>query len=296
VVVQLSDFHCDVGLEERTDAILAEVLEALDEIRPDLIVLTGDYVNRTPMPVARFCRTFVEKLDGKSKLGVFCSLGNHDAYGDESETPPPFRDCMEYITHCLTEAGATVLRNQTVEATSGIWICGLEDAWNPAGWRGHRPVMQELHQKDEACLRLVMSHNPDTARQLCEFRYDLQLSGHTHGGQICLPSGWTDRRYNVPVLGLLRPVFDWAIVRFAFAKLVDMRKKRRYSYVVDHWEWSQGLHWIESEAGFRKQLYVTRGIGTHRNMRLFCPPELSVLKIVFYNDENSQDGQQKKDH
>mmetsp|Transcript_8564 Transcript_8564/g.13126 ORF Transcript_8564/g.13126 Transcript_8564/m.13126 type:complete len:294 (+) Transcript_8564:301-1182(+) len=279
------------------DQILDEVVQILDHTEPtiDLILLTGDYVNHNPQPIERFCQTFVKRIQGMASLGIFASLGNHDNYGNDTDVPSPSTNSMEYITQCLTDTGVTVLRNELQEVKDGIWVCGLEDVWNPTGWRHHKGVMKELHLKNDAILRLVLSHNPDTAEQLKDYHHDVQLAGHTHGGQICLPSivkisGYT---YNVPVLALLRPIFDWVIIQFprVATNLKNMRRQRKYSYIVNNWQWSQGLHDVTDETrstsgSYRKQLYVSRGIGTHRNMRLFCPPELAILTISCKHEGN----------
>jgi len=284
VVAHLSDFHCDFGIEDRMDAILTETLQALKEVRPDAICLTGDYVNCHPGPIDRLCRKFVSKLPTLCSMGVYASLGNHDSYGSREDVPSSFKSSSDYIASELENAGAVVLRNHSVEVDDGVWICGLEDVWNPPGWRGHRIAMQDIHRRSESKLRIVLSHNPDTGDQLKEYDYDLQLSGHVHGGQVCFPPFVTIRGYstnmNVPVLGFCRPLFDWLIPRVPLVGpiLGDMRRHHKYSYVVKRWEWAQGLHDI-SNGVTRKQLYVTKGVGTHRNMRLFCPPELSILLI-----------------
>lgn len=287
VIAHLSDFHCDFGIECRMDVIIAEALEALEAIGPDIICLTGDYVNRHPGPVDRLCRMFVSKLPNLCSMGVFASLGNHDSYGSKEEVPSQFGKSDEYIASRLKDSGVTVLRNDAVEVDEGVWVCGLDDVWDPSGWRGHRDIMQAMHNLSGSCLRVILSHNPDTADMLREFDYELQLSGHVHGGQICLPSfvkipGFGSS-VNVPVLGLCRPLFDWAIPKVPLVGpiLADMRRRHKYSYVVKRWEWAQGLHDISDfdNDGGHKQLYVTRGVGTHKNMRLFCPPELSVLLI-----------------
>jgi predicted MPP superfamily phosphohydrolase len=121
-----------------------------------------------------------------------------------------------------------------------------------------------MNQLDPKTPRLVLSHNPDSAEPLQQWRVDLQLSGHTHGGQIVIPGFG-------PAPVLLK------MIQQKLPKSVQ----RRLSYVntvvrvVEHWEWAQGLHQVG-----RNQLYINRGLGTYPPARLFCPPEVTVITLV----------------
>jgi predicted MPP superfamily phosphohydrolase len=109
----------------------------------------------------------------------------------------------------------------------------------------------------------VLSHNPDTAALLQPWRVDLQLSGHTHGGQIVIPGlGPLPRRIDQLRRRLPR--------RWRRGYLSD-----RCAKVVRHWEWSQGLHQVGDN-----QLYVNRGLGTYLPGRLWCPPEVTVIRLI----------------
>ncbi|MEM1370562.1 MAG: metallophosphoesterase, partial [Cyanobacteria bacterium P01_H01_bin.15] len=112
--------------------------------------------------------------------------------------------------------------------------------------------------------RIVLSHNPDTARPLQKFRVDLQLSGHTHGGQIHIP-GWGAGPHILQQWRKQLPM-QWKF-------LVPFR--RECAKVVRHWEWAQGWHQIG-----QNQLYVNRGLGTYFPGRWFCPPELTVITLT----------------
>ena len=110
---------------------------------------------------------------------------------------------------------------------------------------------------------MFLSHNPDTAKVLQKWRVDLQLSGHTHGGQIRLPFLGPLPQFQKPIRRLI-PKFLRPVVPF----MAECHK------IVECWEWSQGLHQVGNN-----YLYVNRGLGTYFPGRLFCPPEVTVITL-----------------
>lgn len=249
-LVQLTDFHYDgVRISEK---LLAEAIEASNRANPDLVLLTGDFVTDDPSPV----RTLAQHLKQlRSRLGTYAVLGNHDLQRPTSKTE---------VSTALTQVGIRVLWNQ-IDYPLGedFPLVGLADFWsrefNPAS------VMDGL---DTNLPRIVLSHNPDTAAHLQKWRVDLQLSGHTHGGQIVLPKLGTP----VSWIGNLRK----NVPRFIQQGIPFLRAN--CYRVVRHWEWARGLHSVGQNL-----LYVNRGLGTYPPGRLFCPPEVTVLKLICAN-------------
>ncbi len=246
-IVQLSDLHFD-GLR-LSEQLLSEAIAASNDIQPDLIVLTGDYVTDDPTPIHQLARSLKHM---QSRLGTYAVLGNHDIYTPSSKPE---------ITAAFEGVGIEVLWNQiSYPLGTELPLVGLADYWskefNPAS---------VLDQLDPTTPRIVLSHNPDTAAKLQQWRVDLQLSGHTHGGQIVipglgpLPTWYQACRRWVP--RLLRP---W----------IPYMREDCYK-VVKHWEWAQGYFQVGPN-----QLYVNRGLGTYLPGRLFCPPELTVLTLA----------------
>jgi uncharacterized protein len=245
-LVQLSDFHYD-GLR-LSEAMLEEAIAVSNEAEADLILLTGDYVTDDPTPIHQLVLRLKHL---QSRCGIYAVLGNHDIHYNHSKAE---------ITAAFTSIGVHVLWNEIAYPLGQeLPIVGLADYWsgefNPA------PVMNQL---DPATPRIVLSHNPDTAKILEQWRVDLQLSGHTHGGHIVIPG------------------FGPLVVYYKKLLKQIPKKLRRWvkfwlgdcSKVVRYWEWSQGFHQVANN-----QLYVNRGLGTYRPGRLFCPPEVTVITL-----------------
>jgi predicted MPP superfamily phosphohydrolase len=246
-LVQLSDFHYDGLL--LSEQLLAQAIEATNQAKPDLIVLTGDFVTNNPKPIHQLAER-LQKL--QSRAGIYAVLGNHDLHLPWSRGE---------ITAALKKVGIPVLWNQVVYPLgSELALVGLPDFWSPEF--NPASVMGKL----EANLpRIVLSHNPDSAELLQQWRVDLQLSGHTHGGQIVIPG-----RGPVPTwIHSSRekiPKFLWPWIPFLEGK---------WPKVVRHWEWSQGLHQVGNN-----QLYINRGLGTFPPGRWNCPPEVTVITLI----------------
>lgn len=246
-LVQLSDFHYD-GLR-LSEEMLESAIATTNEAEPDLIVLTGDYVTDDPSPIHQLVLRLKHL---QSRLGVYAILGNHDIYYSHSQAE---------VTKALNSIDIPVLWNEIAYPLGKeLPLVGLADYWSPSF--NLKPVMSQLDPKTP---RIVLSHNPDTAQVLKQWRVDLQLSGHTHGGQIMLPGG-------SPAISLYKNIrrnLPKSIRRWIPFMQKDCAK------VVRHWEWAQGFHQVGNN-----QMYVNRGLGTYFPGRLFCPPEVTVITLV----------------
>lgn len=246
-LTQLSDLHFD-GLR-LSEGMLAKAIAANNAIQPDLVVLTGDYVTDDPTPI----ELLADRLKMlESRLGTYAVLGNHDIYPKGSRTK---------VTEALEAVGIRVLWNQIAYPLGReLPIVGLADFWS----REFEPSWV-MNQIDPNIPRVVLSHNPDSAAPLAYWRVDLQLSGHTHGGQVVIPGlGPIPTQYQILRRHVPKSLRTW----------IPYMREDCYK-VVRHWEWAQGLHRVG-----RNWLYVNRGLGTYLPGRLFCPPEITVITLV----------------
>jgi predicted MPP superfamily phosphohydrolase len=169
-VAFLTDIHH--GPFTSIDYVSAVVRTTL-VLRPDLIVLGGDYSLKDRRYIAP-CFEVLSALT--APLGVYGVLGNHDYWHGVAETRAGMKS-----------AGVTELTN------AGVWVTKGSDRFRLAGvddlWTGRSDVSAALGEatRDDACL--LVSHNPDLAEVLREPRVGLMLSGHTHGGQVVFPTG-----------------------------------------------------------------------------------------------------------
>lgn len=179
-IVQLSDFHYD---DHFSVIPLRRSIEIANTLHPDIIVLTGDFVTvplftkhfedakraaRSAEPCARLLREL------RSKSGVFAVLGNHDVTSDHV-----------WITEIIERQGMPVLRNSSVPIDRNgarIWLAGIDDVLE-----GKPDLAATLRLIPSNELVILLSHEPDFANVVSHYPIDLQLSGHSHGGQIRLP-------------------------------------------------------------------------------------------------------------
>jgi uncharacterized protein len=178
-IIQLSDFHFDPYFSAIP---IRKAVQMANEIKPDLVVLTGDYVTAPAIPnrarnkqaarIVEPCSAVLRAL--RAQHGVWSVLGNHDAFSD-----PVF------ITGSLSEAGIRTLSNDAVPIErSGrrFWLAGIGDVL------GHRADLNlALRGTSPAEPVVLLAHEPDFADHVAKYPVDLQLSGHSHGGQVRLP-------------------------------------------------------------------------------------------------------------
>ncbi len=187
-IVQITDVH--VGHVIRRDYV-AEVVRRVNALAPDVVVITGDLVDG---PVARLGAAVEPLGELRATHGVFFVSGNHDYYAG-----------IEPWVLFLERLGVRVLRNERVsigEGADSFDLAGIED---PVGRRtGHGPDLPAaLAGRDPSRELVLLAHRPSAVGEAAEHGVGLQLSGHTHGGQIW-PFTWLAHLVFPVVAGLAR--------------------------------------------------------------------------------------------
>jgi predicted MPP superfamily phosphohydrolase len=170
-IVQISDLHVGTFMQERE---LTRGLGLVDRLRPDLIVVTGDIVDSDP----RFVPMAARALGAlRAREGVACIPGNHDNYTG-----------ARAVLEGMRRAGLDVLLNRgriIGDADAGFALLGVDDMWALERRRGAGPDLDKaLASVPRDLATVLLAHQPRFAPIASEARVDLQLSGHTHGGQI----------------------------------------------------------------------------------------------------------------
>jgi len=163
-IVQLSDIHIGPFMSEEEIRRYVEIAKGL---RPDLIVLTGDFVTWDPATQ----QAVVAALSGlRAPFGVFGCLGNHDRWTGVEDS----------ITDLFARAGVRILRDaRAAVATRG-------ESFNLIGVDYSRGPLPGVGNLMTPGVNILMSHNPNTFDAAAALGIDLSLSGHTHGGQVAL--------------------------------------------------------------------------------------------------------------
>ncbi len=203
-------------------------LALANDFEPDLIAILGDICDRgwsEPATIPVLAGVFDP---ARARDGIVGVLGNHDhrfevkRLREEFAARTPIRlienDCLR-----LERAGGLLA------------IGGVGDLWH-----GHVAPERAFRGIPPGVPRVLLSHNPDLAERMPEgIRVDIQLSGHTHGGQVCFPPG--------------------------HALHVPSRYGNKYR---------AGL-----VRGRRHRVYISRGIASSHHLRFLCPPEVSCITL-----------------
>jgi len=167
-VVQLTDIHAGIYMTREEIRRIAEQANAL---RPDLFVLTGDFISNS-MVYLPGCLREMARL--RSRFGTFATLGNHEnMYGRLSDLQAVF---TEYGIELLTNA------HRVIQTARGAFaVAGIDDLQ-----RGSPDLAQALSNLDSAIPTLLLSHYPEVFPQAADRGIPLTLAGHYHGGQVKL--------------------------------------------------------------------------------------------------------------
>lgn len=175
-IVQISDFH----FQEFTEAAFLEgVVRRVNEVTPDLVVMTGDFVSSKPLPqrfsvpMAYHCAEVLSRIECPQRYAI---LGNHDVLVG-----------THAVTDALVTHGIPVLANSSVTLDRDgrrLWLAGTADVLE--GRPNLAAALPAARNPDQEPL-ILLAHEPDYADHVVGHQISLLLSGHTHGGQIRIP-------------------------------------------------------------------------------------------------------------
>ncbi len=168
-IVQISDFHY---YPITTLELINQAVQMANALEPDLILLTGDYVWHEVEMIFEM----MPSLAGlNAKHGIYACLGNHDLWTD-----------VDVVTQAFKEVRLPLLVNHGLPITLGkdrIYLASLDD-----GWSGQPDLTAAMGNWSEGAPTVLLMHEPDLATEYSlDKRISLQLSGHSHGGQVRLP-------------------------------------------------------------------------------------------------------------
>lgn len=175
-IALLSDFHYDPYFSVHP---LHSAIGMVNGLRPDLIALTGDFVSISSFgdpaeaaSAAEPCAQLLRQM--RAPHGLWAVTGNHDAFTDPDR-----------VTDSLRSVGIQVLSNQSVPIErdgARFWLSGIDDVLG--GTADLAATFQDVPANEAVVL---LAHEPDDADTVARYAVDLQLSGHSHGGQVRLP-------------------------------------------------------------------------------------------------------------
>lgn len=180
-IAQISDFH--FGVLNNTPK-LEKVVTLANSLNADLIFITGDLVDESVAHMEDMAEP-LRKL--RAKVGVYAITGNHDYYAG-----------VNRVTGIMEGAGITVLRNELKVLPGGLQLLGIDD---PTGVRRMGEKSEDfislIAKVDPSKPSILLYHQPIQFERTARAGIGLQLSGHTHGGQL------------YPIIHISRQIYPW---------------------------------------------------------------------------------------
>jgi predicted MPP superfamily phosphohydrolase len=164
-ILHISDLHADMN-----EVAMGNLIQLIGGMQYDLCVLTGDYRGKTFGPFEPALE-WMAKVRAQLKEPIFGVLGNHDTI---------------QMVPTMEAMGIRILLNECETIVRGdqrIYLAGIDDAH----FYRVDNIEKAASQIPESAFSVLLSHTPEVYRQAAHANFNLMLSGHTHGGQICLP-------------------------------------------------------------------------------------------------------------
>jgi len=166
-IVQLSDLHLD---DLKSTPWLADMVERTNALNPDLIVITGDLVDEDIGRMNGFSAVLKQL---KAKHGVYAVTGNHEYYAG-----------IETFLKAAQELNITVLRNRHTTIAGALELVGIDDRQGRNFGQPGEDLAGAFKDCDLTKPVILLAHRPEVFNESPRLGVDLQLSGHTHAGQI----------------------------------------------------------------------------------------------------------------
>lgn len=187
--MQISDLHA--GRYFRSETWAAHIAR-INAIAPDLVVITGDAMDWA----RRYEDDYVEPLSLLApRVATIAILGNHDFYFGAERLARDYERSRNVV----------LLRGSRFETDTlpGLSIWGFDDPMTPLAFPSRYPELRSwaARELDPGRYNVLLSHRPDAFRYAPELGFDVQLSGHTHGGQIVVTAPWGRKMHFASVLG-----------------------------------------------------------------------------------------------
>ncbi len=175
-IVAVSDVHLGYGTGRKT---LQRYVEMINREKPDVVLIAGDLIDNSVVPVRRAgMAEELARID--APLGVWLALGNHEYISGVEE-------CIDF----LSQTPVKVLRDSVTVLPGGVQIAGRDDRMN----RSRLSLDEILAKCDPAHPIILLDHQPYNLAEVDAARVDLQISGHTHHGQVFPLNFVTDAIY-----------------------------------------------------------------------------------------------------
>lgn len=170
-IVMISDVHMGIAIKENG---INKMVNSINELNPDIVLFCGDiFDENTTTKLKEYSRETFKNI--KSKYGVYDITGNHEyGAGDLSETISYFKD-----------ANIEFLQDESIKIENSFYVVGRNDPANRRiNGQDVKPIRDVLNNVDKSLPIIVLSHRPEDLEEAETENVDLQLSGHTHKGQI----------------------------------------------------------------------------------------------------------------
>jgi predicted MPP superfamily phosphohydrolase len=164
-IIAASDLHLGYSVDKKH---LKKIVDLINAQKPDIILLVGDIADNSSQPIIKQ-NMKEEFLQLQAPFGVYGVIGNHECYGDT-------KNIVDYFK----SAGIIMLQDSLVLLDNDIYIAGRNDRTI----RNRKQLDELLKNTDREKPVILLDHQPFNLSQAQENGIDLQLSGHTHGGQI----------------------------------------------------------------------------------------------------------------